>query len=45
MTNYLKKCKLSDLTKTEPEMEKWINQKTSPALAPAAHGAAENPEA
>jgi Rrf2 family protein len=42
MTNYLKKCKLSDLTKTEPEMEKWINQKISSDLVPAVHGAVEN---
>ncbi len=34
MTSYLKKCKLSDLVATEPEMEKWIGQKTSPAFAP-----------
>jgi Rrf2 family protein len=45
MTSYLRKCRLSDLVATEPEMEKWINQTTSPALAPAAHGAAENPKA
>ena len=45
MTSYLRKCKLSDLVTTEPEMEKWINQKATRALAPAAHGAVENPKA
>ncbi len=45
MTSYLKKCKLSDLIVTEPEMEKWISQKTSPTLAPIARGAVENQKA
>ena len=36
VTNYLKKCRLSDLVTTEPEMEKWISQRTSTVFAPAA---------
>lgn len=35
MTSYLKKCRLSDLVTTEPEMEKWVRQRTS---TPAAQG-------
>jgi Rrf2 family protein len=34
MTNYLKKCKLSDLVTTEPEMEKWVSQATSKIFVP-----------
>lgn len=33
MSGYLKKCKLSDLVMTEPEMEKWLvkaNEKSAP---------------
>jgi hypothetical protein len=26
MSSYLKKCRLSDLVKTEPEMQQWLNQ-------------------
>ncbi len=48
MTNYLKKCKLSDLVKTEPEMEKWVSQSTSRVFMPVGktelvQGAASNP--
>jgi Rrf2 family protein len=35
MTSYLKKCRLSDLVTTEPEMEKWVRQTAS---TPAAQG-------
>src|SRR5580658_3411944 len=45
MTGYLGRCKLSDLVVTEPEMEKWINQKTPSSLVPVAQGAVENPKA
>ena len=34
MTNYLKKCKLSDLVTTEPQMEKWVSQTTSKVFVP-----------
>ncbi len=44
MTSYLMKCKLSDLVATEPEMEKWISQKTSHAFVPAAHRVVEAPK-
>lgn len=29
MTNYLTKCRLSDLVKTEPEMEQWLVKSTT----------------
>ena len=32
--NYLRRCRLSDLVTTEPEMEKWLSQNQKPALAP-----------
>ena len=34
ITNYLKKCKLSDLVASEPEMEKWLNQANPETLIP-----------
>ncbi len=36
ITNYLMRCKLSDLVATEPEMEKWLNQTHKPAHPPLA---------
>lgn len=39
MTGYLRKCRLSDLVTTEPEMEKWIREKTPAAPLPAVGGA------
>lgn len=32
--DYLRRCKLSDLVTTEPEMEKWLSQNQKPVLAP-----------
>lgn len=32
--NYLRRCRLSDLVTTEPEMEKWLSQQQKPVLAP-----------
>lgn len=32
--DYLRRCRLSDLVTTEPEMEKWLNQNQKPALTP-----------
>jgi len=31
--NYLRRCRLSDLVTTEPEMERWLSQAPKPALA------------
>ncbi|HTC22616.1 MAG TPA: Rrf2 family transcriptional regulator [bacterium] len=44
MTGYLERCKLSDLVVTEPQMEKWISQKTSAVLTPAAQRVVETPK-
>lgn len=38
LTGYLKRCKLSDLVATEPEMEKRLNQTNDPALTTAPGG-------
>jgi hypothetical protein len=38
ISGYLKKCKLSDLVTTEPEMAKWLGQTHQPSLAPVAGG-------
>ncbi|HVZ81708.1 MAG TPA: Rrf2 family transcriptional regulator [bacterium] len=39
MTHYLKKCRLSDLVTTEPEMERWVSQRASEPFSPARPGA------
>lgn len=39
LTSYLKKCRLSDLVTTEPEMEKWVSRKDTEPFAPARPGA------
>ena len=36
MTSYLKRCKLSDLVMSEPEMEKWLSRADSQKLVSAA---------
>ncbi len=35
MSSYLKKCRLSDLVKTEPEMQQWLAQATPKPGVPA----------
>ena len=37
ITNYLKRCKISDLVVTESDMDKWLHQNQKAALAPAAN--------
>jgi Rrf2 family protein len=44
MTNYLRKCRLSDLVTTEPEMEKWVSQRTSVVFAPTAPAVVQQPK-
>jgi len=44
MTNYLRKCKLSDLVTTEPEMEMKLNRSLTTTFIPAASANA-NPSA
>lgn len=44
ISNYLRRCKLSDLVTTEPEMEKWLNKTNKPDFVPLAGGTPkENP--
>lgn len=38
LTSYLKKCRLSDLVTTEPEMAKWVNEKNAEPFSPARPG-------
>jgi Rrf2 family protein len=44
MTSYLKRCKLSDLVTTEPEMEKWLKQTNGKTFVPVTAARQESPK-